>query len=293
MRLDELFDRQPRTLSFEFFPPKTERGWFTLEDTIEQLVPLGPDFVSVTYGAGGSTRARTREIVQHIQANTGATAMAHLTCVNATKTELRALLDEYARARIQNILALRGDPPKGEAHFTPTDGGCAFASDLIDLIRDDGRFAILCAAFPERHPEAPSREFDWQNLQRKLENGACAAITQCFFEPTPYFEQVVFMRKALGRPVRIIPGILPIVDWKALQRFSVLCGATIPPALRERLEPLGEDRVPLRKAGIACTIEFCRQLLEGGAPGIHIYALNRSTAAAEIVTALRLSGHVA
>ena len=212
MRLDELFDRQPRTLSFEFFPPKTERGWFTLEDTIEQLVPLGPDFVSVTYGAGGSTRARTREIVQHIQANTGATAMAHLTCVNATKTELRALLDEYARARIQNILALRGDPPKGEAHFTPTDGGCAFASDLIDLIRDDGRFAILCAAFPERHPEAPSREFDWQNLQRKLENGACAAITQCFFEPTPYFEQVVFMRKALGRPVRIIPGILPIGD---------------------------------------------------------------------------------
>jgi methylenetetrahydrofolate reductase (NADPH) len=292
MRLDDLFARQPRTLSFEFFPPKSERGWHTLEDTIEQLVLLGPDFVSVTYGAGGGTRAKTREVVQHIQANTGVTAMAHLTCVNATKTELRALLDEYAQAGIQNILALRGDPPKGEPRFTPTDGGCAFATDLIELIREQNRFAILCAAFPERHPEAPSREFDWQNLKRKLAKGACAAITQCFFDPALYFEQAAFMQQEMSRPVRIIPGILPIVDWKALQRFCALCGASIPAALRQRLEPLGEDRVAVRKAGIRYTIEMCRELLEGGAPGLHIYALNRSTAAAEIVTALRLSGHL-
>lgn len=292
MRLDELFARRPKTLSFEFFPPKTERAWHTLEDTIDQLVLLGPDFVSVTYGAGGSTREKTREIVQHIQTSTGVTAMAHLTCVNATKAELRVLLDDYARAGVRNILALRGDPPKGEVRFTPTDGGCAYARDLIELVREGNRFAILCAAFPEKHPDAVSREEDWLNLQRKLEAGACAAITQCFFDARLYFEQVSFMNKALGRPVRIIPGILPVVDWQALQRFCALCGASVPAALRERIEPLGKDRVAVRQAGIAYTVELCRALLEGGAPGLHIYALNRSTAAAEIVTALRLSGHL-
>lgn len=293
MRLDELFARQPRTLSFEFFPPKTERGWFTLEDTIDQLVPLGPDFMSVTYGAGGSTRARTREVVQLIQNRIGVTAMAHLTCVNATKADLRGLLEEYYRAGIQNILALRGDPPKGEARFTPTDGGCAFATDLIDLIREDGRFAILCAAFPEKHPHATTREADWLNLHRKFEKGACAAITQCCFALKPYLEQVAFLTKRRGLPVRIIPGILPIVDWGALQRFCATCEATIPPALSRLLEPLAQDRVRQRHAGISYTVDLCRQLLENGAPGLHIYALNRSTAAAEIVTALRLSGHLA
>jgi methylenetetrahydrofolate reductase (NADPH) len=290
MRLDELFVRQARTLSFEFFPPKTERGWFTLEDAIEQLVPLGPDFVSVTYGAGGGTRARTREVVQMIQSNSGVTAMAHLTCVNATRAELRALLDEYSEAGVQNILALRGDPPKGQAAFVPTEDGCTHAIDLIDLIRADGRCAILCAAFPERHPESASREADWANLQRKLSAGACAAITQVFFEPDHYFDLVRFLPGALGRPARIIPGILPVVDWGALVRFCATCGAAIPEAMRARLEPLAQDRVALRQAGLAFTVGLCRRLLEGGAPGLHIYALNRSTAAAEVVTALRLQG---
>ncbi|MGH8047369.1 MAG: methylenetetrahydrofolate reductase, partial [Chthoniobacterales bacterium] len=188
MRLDELIARKPRTLSFEFFPPRNERGWHTLEDAIEQLVPLGPDFVSVTYGAGGGTREKTREVVEHITKNTGVTAMAHLTCVNATRAELRGLFDEYATHGIENLLALRGDPPRGQTRFTPTDGGCEYASDLIDLIREDGRFAILCAAFPERHPDAASREADWENLRRKFDKGACAAITQCFFEPRHYVE---------------------------------------------------------------------------------------------------------
>ncbi len=292
MRLDELFARQTRTLSFEFFPPKTERGWFTLEDTIDQLVPLGPDFVSVTYGAGGSTRQRTREVVSMIQGRTGVTTMAHMTCVNATLAELRALLEDYHEAGIENVLALRGDPPKGEARFTPTEGGCYYARDLIRLIQQDGRFAILCAAFPEKHPEADSREADWMNLQRKLETGACAAITQCFLEPAPYGELLTFMQKSTGKPVRIIPGILPIVDWGALQRFCVTCHATIPAGLRKAMEPIANDRVAQRIAGITYTVELCRKLLEAGAPGLHIYALNRSTAAAEVVTALRLSGHL-
>ncbi len=292
MRLDALFSAKARTLSFEFFPPKSERAWYTLEDTIEQLVPLGPDFVSVTYGAGGGTRTKTREVIEHIQNKTGITAMAHLTCVNATQAELRALLDEYAGAGIANLLALRGDPPKGQTRFTPTDGGCSYAVDLIDLIQADGRFATLCAAFPERHPDATSRAADWGHLVNKFNHGAIGAITQCFFEVEPYRELLTFLEQALGRRPRVIPGILPIVDWSALVRFCGVCGASIPESLRARLEPLAGDRVAMRKAGMAATVALCQQLLDAGAPGLHLYALNRSTAAAEIVTALRLSGHL-
>jgi 5,10-methylenetetrahydrofolate reductase len=292
MRLDDLFARKTRTLSFEFFPPRNERGWHTLEDTIDQLVPLGPDFVSVTYGAGGGTREKTREVVEHIARTTGVATMAHLTCVNATRAELRSLFDEYASHGIENLLALRGDPPKGQPRFIPTDGGCEYASDLIDLIREDGRFAILCAAFPEKHPDAVSREADWENLRRKFEKGACAAITQCFFDVTPYLEMREHLTQLLGREPRIIPGILPVIDWNALERFCTVCGASIPDSLRALLEPIREDRVEVRKRGMAFTIDFCRKLLEAGAPGLHLYALNRSTAAAEIVTALRQSGHL-
>ena len=285
MRLDQLFATRGRTLSFEFFPPKSDRSMFTLEDTIESLAQLGPDYVSVTYGAGGSTRSKTREIVEHIQAKTGITAMAHLTCVNATRQELQALLDEYAAAGIENLLALRGDPPKGQERFTPTDGGCTYAKDLIELIRADGRFAALCAAFPEKHPDAADRESDWANLERKLAAGACGAITQCFFDVADYRALRVRLPAA-----RIIPGILPITDFHALVRFCERCGANVPDALRAQLAPLADDRLAVRRAGIAWTVRFCRELLAAGAPGIHLYCLNRSTAAAEVVTALRLAG---
>ena len=291
MRLDALFLQRARTLSFEFFPPKNERSWYTLEDSIDQLAPLGPDFVSVTYGAGGGTRAKTREVIEHIQAKTGITAMAHLTCVGATKDEIRALFDEYAAAGIENLLALRGDPPKGETAFTPVDGGCVHASDLIDLIRADGRFAWTCAAFPERHPEATSREQDWAHLVRKLGMGTSAALTQCFFDAADYRELRSWLHAA-GRQARIIPGILPVTDFRALERFCARCGSNIPAALRAELEPLADNPVAVRKAGIAWTIRFCRRLLDDGAPGLHLYCLNRSTAAAEIVTALRESGHL-
>ena len=292
MRLDHLFAAKARTLSFEFFPPKNDRSWMTLEDAIEQLAPLGPDFVSVTYGAGGGTRTKTREIIQHIHSKTAITAMAHLTCVNATKADLRSLLDEYATCGIANLLALRGDPPKGESRFTPTDGGCAYALDLINLIRADGRFAITCAAFPEKHPDAVSKEADWANLQSKFEAGACAAITQCFFTVQPYIELLAHLTTRLGYVPRIIPGILPITNFKSLERFCLTCGAAIPDSLRAQLAPLAEDVVAVRRAGIAYTVRFCQELLNAGAPGLHLYALNRSTAVAEVVTALRLSGHL-
>lgn len=290
MRLDALFAARARTLSFEFFPPKNERAWHTLEDTIEQLAPLGPDFVSVTYGAGGSTRTRTREVVQHIQRETGITAMAHLTCVGASRAELVSLLDEYAAAGIANILALRGDPPQGSGRFVPHPEGCANAGELIDLVRADGRFAILCAAYPEGHPEAPSRAADWAVLAGKLRRGACAAITQCFFEAGPYLDMRRHLAALLGAAPRLIPGILPVVEYGALQRFCQRCGASIPAGLRERMEACAGDRVAQRREGIAWTVRLCRELLQQGAPGLHIYALNRSTAAAEIVTALRLEG---
>ncbi len=292
MRLDQLLRTKAKTLSFEFFPPRSERGWHTLEDTIEQLVPLGPDFVSVTYGAGGGTREKTREVIEHIARHSGVATMAHLTCVNATKAELRALFDEYAGHGIENLLALRGDPPRGETRFTPTDGGCAFASDLIELIREDGRFAILCAAFPEKHPDAESRESDLENLRRKFDHGATAAITQCFFSDALYTSLVEDLEHLRGESARIIPGVLPIIDWAALERFCKICHASIPSMLRELLEPVADSPVEMRKRGMAFTISLCRKLLEAGAPGIHLYALNRSTAAAEVVTALRDSGHL-
>lgn len=290
MRLDQLFATRARTLSFEFFPPKSERAWYTLEDSIDQLVPLGPDFVSVTYGAGGTTRAKTREVVEQIQGRWGVTAMAHLTCVNATRAELGALLDEYHGAGIENLLALRGDPPKGQERFVPVDGGCSHAADLIALIGGRGGFATLCAAFPERHPEAASREADWDRLADKLRGGACAAITQLFFDPADYRAMCAHVAARLGRAPRIIPGIWPVVDWAGLQKACQLSRAAIPERLRAAIEPLAGDRAAARRAGMAFTVALCRELLAAGAPGLHIYALNRSTAAAEIVTALRLLG---
>lgn len=290
MRLDRLFADRPRTLSFEFFPPKNERAWYTLEDAIEQLVPLGPDFVSVTYGAGGSTRAKTREVVEQLQGRWGVTAMAHLTCVNATRAELSGLLDDYHAAGIANLLALRGDPPKGQERFVPVDGGCAHAVDLIDLVRGGDRFAALCAAFPEKHPEAASREADWDRLAEKFAHGACAAITQLFFSLDDYLAMLAHLERRLGYRPRIIPGIWPVVDWTGLQKACALSQAAIPGHLRALLEPLAGDRVAARQRGMDFTVGFCRDLLRAGAPGLHIYCLNRSTAAAEIVTALRLAG---
>jgi methylenetetrahydrofolate reductase (NADPH) len=288
MRIDALIADRPRTLSFEFFPPKSDRAWYTLEDSIDQLAPLGPDFVSVTYGAGGSTRAKTREIVEHIHAKTGLIAMAHLTCVNATRADLAALLDEYAGAGIANLLALRGDPPKGQARFTPTDGGCEHAIDLIKLIRADGRFSCLCAAFPERHPDAPSRESDWAHLEAKLRAGATAAITQGFFHPQPYRELVAHLTQRLGQRPRIIPGIWPITSGESIERFYAFVGTPVPDVLAPlRASLAGLDAVAARRVGMAATIELCRELLASGAPGLHIYCMNRSTAAAEVVTALR------
>ncbi|MFW5844928.1 MAG: methylenetetrahydrofolate reductase [Planctomycetota bacterium] len=287
--LTDLFAERERTLSYEFFPPKSERGWYTLEDTLKQLAPLGPDYVSVTYGAGGSTREKTRDLVVRIQDDFELTAVAHLTCVNATRAEIAELLDDYHRQGIVNILALRGDPPKGEERFTPTDGGYAYATELLRALQADGRFSTACAAYPDGHVESGSKELDWQRLLEKFEAGAQAAVTQCFFTIEAYTELIGWLR-AQGCTARIIPGIIPIVDFAAIDRFCAMCGAFIPDPLRELMTPLLEDKVAMRRVGMQWTIDFCAALLDAGAPGLHIYALNRSTAAAELTTTLRALG---
>jgi len=288
-RIDAIVAERPRTVSFEFFPPKTERGEQSLRDTIRDLNLLGPDFVSVTYGAGGSTRTKTREIVEYILEKTPLTAMAHLTCVKADRTELRALLDEYHERGILNILALRGDPPKGEGRFTLTPGGCANSTELLRLLQEDGRFATVCSAYPEGHPDSADRPSDWDALLQKFDAGACMAITQCFFVVEHYVEMMGYLRGHVDAP-RVVPGVLPVIDFQKVDNFCSFCGAIIPDEMRRRFEPLMEDPVAMRREGIAFTIDLCARLLEAGAPGLHIYTLNRSPAAHEIVTSLRMRG---
>lgn len=291
-RLEQVVARRPRTLSFEFFPPKTEQAWLLFRDTVDQLATLGPDFMTCTYGAGGSTRDRTREAVSHIMHATGLPAVAHLTCVGATRDQLRELFDEYHEAGIVNFLALRGDPPRGQTRFTAVDGGCRYASELLELIREDGRFGMACAAFPEGHPESDAREEDWRWLLVKFEAGACLAMTQMFFSAEPYLAMMDWLARRDGSLPRVVPGVMPVRSWPWLVDFtSRFCpNAALPEALRERLEPLSDDPIASRKEGMAYTVELCRELLRAGAPGLHVYTLNKPMATAELVTALRLDG---
>lgn len=292
MRIDQMITPDRTTLSFEFFPPKTDAGLKALGKTVSSLAGLGPDFMTVTYGAGGSSREATLQVLQMIAERTGIPTVGHLTCVGHTKDELRQLLDEWAAVNVVNVLALRGDQPGG-GPFQHTDGGCRYANELIELVRDDGRFAIACAAFTEGHPEASDRDSDWGYLAGKFAAGACAAISQLFFDAATWSELNAWLQQHHPDQAKpILPGILPITDWHWLVDFrDRFCpSASIPEALRARLEPLADDPVACRREGLAATIELCRDLLAAGAPGLHIYSLNQPTVAAEIVTALRAVG---
>lgn len=292
MRLDELLTERPTTLSVEFFPAKTEAGWAQYRSTVAELDALGPDFMTVTYGAGGSSRERTRDAVAHILATTRLPAVSHLTCVGHTKDELRTLLDDYHAAGIENLLALRGDPPKGATRFEAVPGGCIYASELLELIAADGRFATACAAFPEGHPEAETRELDWAHLLGKFEAGASMAITQCFFHPQPYVEMMAWLDQRAGAPPRVVPGIMPIKSWPWLQDFVQRFAptASLPEALRAELEPLADDEAGSAERGLELTIELSRDLLRAGAPGLHVYTLNKPETTRALVETLRADG---
>jgi len=273
--------------SFEFFPPKNEEGERRLFQTLEELYPLLPDFVSVTYGAGGSTRARTREWVTSIQSQYRIPAMPHFTCVGASRDEIHASLVEFRDAGIQNIMALRGDPPIGESEFRPAPDGFAHASDLIRFIRESGfEFSLGGACYPEKHPEAKSLEEDLEHLKIKVDAGADFLVTQLFFDNDSYFRFVERCRGiGISRP--IVPGIMPITQFKQVERFTAMAGCSFPPDLLTSIERVKDDPEALRRVSLAFTIGQCRELLAGGAPGIHFYTLNQSTITSEILKSLK------
>ncbi len=273
--------------SFEFFPPKTEEGWTNLRQTLEELSGLEPGFVSVTYGAGGSTRDRTLQLVTEIKATTGIEAMAHLTCVGHTREELNEVVDRLLESRIENVLALRGDPPQGQKSFAPVAGGLQYASDLVELIRHkDHTLCIGGACYPEGHIEASSRDEDLTNLKRKVDAGLDFVITQLFFDNAFYFDFVERARR-VGINIPIVPGIMPITNFEQINRFIRLCGATMPMRLSLQLEKVKDDPDAIAQLGVAHATVQCMELLGRGAPGIHFYTLNRSPATRMIVSALR------
>ena len=291
-RISELLARG-RTSSFEFFPPKTDDAARSLEKTIGELAALQPSFVSVTYGAGGSTRERTRDIVVHIQRDAGITAMAHLTCIAHDPDDLVSLLGQYQAAGIENILSLAGDPPAGDVGGQPvfgetrTPGELRYASELIELIRGVGDFCIGVAAHPELHPRSGGdRVRDRDFLAAKLEM-ADFAITQFFFEPEPYLTMIdELAERGVTKPV--LPGIMPVTNARQVQRFAELAGAEFPPGLAGRFEAVADDPVAVRALGVELATELCRTLLDAGAPGLLFYTLNRSTATREIYANLGL-----
>ena len=287
MRISSLFARGEPLFSFEFFPPKSDEGERNLRATLAALGPLAPDFVSVTYGAGGSTRQRTVELTKWIKQELGIEAMAHLSCVGATREELRSILDGLERVGIENVLALRGDPPRGEADWTPHPGGLHYSTELTALISEGYSFCIGAACFPEVHPEAKDLAHDLRFLREKVAAGASFAITQLFFDNELYF-QFVEEARAIGIDVPIIPGIMPITDVKQIKTITGMCGATIPAALLEQLERRADDPEAVLQLGVSYSTLQCAELLARGAPGIQFFTLNRSPATRAILSALKL-----
>jgi methylenetetrahydrofolate reductase (NADPH) len=286
MRIDEIVANARPCFSFEFFPPRTEQGIEELYETIGVLRPLEPDFVSVTYGAGGATREGTVEISGAIKRRFGLETMAHLSCVGETAETIRGILTEIERAGLHNVLALRGDPPRGEAEFQQLDGGLSSSAELAAFISEHFDFAVGGACFPEVHPEAPSLEADLAFLKTKVDAGASFLITQLFFDNQVFFDWLAAARNA-GIEVPIIAGVMPITSYAQIRRFCELCQATIPGALAAAMEALGGDEGAEFELGVAYAARQCDELLAAGVPGIHFYTLNRAPATRAIMGALR------
>lgn len=288
MRIDEILATSDEPVfSFEFFPPKSDEGERNLRETLEDLRAFDPDFVSVTYGAGGSTRARTVELTKWIKNELGIEAMAHLSCVGSSRDELREMLDGIADAGIDNVLALRGDAPRGETEWRPHPQGLRYSTELAALIRDSYPFCIGAACFPEVHPEAPDMAHDLRFLREKVRAGVSFLVTNLFLDPELYFRFVEEARAA-GIEVPIIPGIMPITNVGQIKTMTGMCGASIPQALLEALEWRSEDPSAVLQLGVSYATLQCAELLARGAPGIHFYTLNRSPATRAILSALTL-----
>lgn len=273
--------------SFEFFPPKTPKGEEALYRTVDELRDLHPDFVSVTYGAGGSTRAKTAEWVERIKREHGVETMAHLTCVGASRAELSATITDLSNRGIENILALRGDPPKGADHFEAPPDGLSHGNELVSFIRaHHSDLSVGVAGYPEKHPEAPDPITDLANLRRKVNAGADFVITQLFFENERYFDFVAKLHDDPLWTTPVIPGIMPITSKDQIDKFILMCGASIPGHLRESVVSASSDEEVI-EIGVAFAIRQATELLDRGAPGIHFYTLNKSPSTRKILAALR------
>lgn len=278
-------------ISFEFFPPKNLEGSFRLWDCVNSLAPLGPEFVSVTYGAGGTTRTLTHEAVATIHKTSGLTVAAHLTCVNATRAETLEIAEGYAAAGVAEIVALRGDPPKGEGNFTPVQDGFSGSVELIAALADTGKFRLRVGAYPERHPDAADARADIDHLKRKIDAGAHSAITQFFFQADTFF-RFRDACVAAGIDAPIIPGILPIENWTGARKFAAMCGTSIPPLIETAFDNATRDGTTDLLATAVAT-ELCDKLLRGGAGHLHFYTLNRPELTRDVCHALGVKPQVA
>ena len=284
--ISELFAQNRPLRSLEFFPPKDETGVEALRATAHALQRIKPDFVSVTYGAGGSTRERTAQVSRILREECGFTVMPHLTCVGHSRTELSEVADRIHSDGFRNIMALRGDPPKGETAFTPYKDGLRFGSDLVGLLKQQHpEFCLGVGGYPERHPEAVSADADLANLKRKVDAGADFITTQLFFDNSVYF-RFVERCHAAGISIPIVPGIMPVLSLKQIQRFTTMCGATLPTKLITRLEAAAENTEVVETLGIDWALSQIRELLAQGAPGYHLYILNRAKAALSLAAGL-------
>ena len=286
MKIKDILENEYPSFSFEFFPPKDNEGFEKLFTTIGQLETCHPTYVSVTFGAGGSTRSQTLDLVGRIKNEISIESMAHLTCVGSSQEELRSILDTLQEKGIHNILALRGDPPQGQDTFEKPANGFAYANELVEFIRKHYDFCIGVAGYPEGHVECPDKKIDLENLKRKVDAGADFIVTQLFFDNRFYFDFVERTRN-IGITIPIIPGIMPVLNVKQTQRFTKMCGATIPEALMKQLESSQDEPEAVRKIGVEHATLQCERLLEEGAPGIHFYTLNRSNATLRIMESLR------
>lgn len=288
MKITDILANSGPAFSFEFFPPRDEAGVDRLFETVADLRSYQPAYVSVTYGAGGSTRRLTLDLVRRIKAQTQIETMAHLTCVGSSRDEIAEILDQLANANIHNVLALRGDPPKGQAQFVAADNGFAHGSELVAFVRE--RHPEMCigvAGYPEKHTEAPDFGEDLKHLCAKVAAGADFIVTQLFFDDRDFFGFSQRLKDA-GVRVPVLPGVMPITNVSQIKRFTAMCGAHIPARLMAKLEAVQDDADAVRSLGVGHAVQQCRQLLLGHVPGIHFYTLNRSTATVEILNQLRL-----
>lgn len=287
MHLRDNYGSEKFGLSIEIFPPKTSAGDAALFESLDRLTAFKPGFISCTYGAGGSTSKRTVELCVEIQRRYAIAATSHFTCVGATREELIDWLTFAQRSGIQNIMALRGDPPVGQADFKPVEGGLSYANELVALIRQNfADIGIGVGGYPEKHPEAPDAETDLNNLKRKVDAGADAIFTQLFFVNDNFYRFRDRCDQA-GIRIPIIPGIMPVTEFARIKRITALCGAVFPAELSSQLEAVQTEEAAQFDIGVKWAIQQCRDLVQHGVPGLHFYALNKSPACEQILTALR------